>query len=280
MTAKAPARPDLDWDAEQDVDLGRLWGALGRLWWLPLAGLVLGALLGYLASLGGSQVYSAKATLYLGQPYSASGNIQLQSAQTNPSTVRAIVSARATQDAAARAAGLRPGQLGGHVSVAAVAGNLAKLGQTPLVTIGVQGPTKAKVARAANALAEAVVANPAVAGYPDQKIQLLRSQIVNAERTINDIRRALASGAVSPTDRLIASIQLRTAQQDFSNAGQLLAQARQVETPRVVTSASGSKVTARSRRNSLVVAAIVGLIVGILAGLAWDAVASRAGRAG
>ena len=55
-------------------------------WWLVIAGLILGAVIGYAVSLGGGQLYQATATLYLGQPYSASGNVQLQAAQTNPST--------------------------------------------------------------------------------------------------------------------------------------------------------------------------------------------------
>ena len=39
-------------------------------WWLPVAGLVAGLIVGYVFTLGGNQVYEATATLYLGQPYS------------------------------------------------------------------------------------------------------------------------------------------------------------------------------------------------------------------
>src|SRR6185437_4568432 len=73
-----------------EVDFGRYRRLLAARWWLPAAGLVLGAVIGYLVALGGSQVFKATATLYLGQPYSSSGNVQLQAAQTNPSTVRQI----------------------------------------------------------------------------------------------------------------------------------------------------------------------------------------------
>lgn len=280
MSTRTPARPDLDFDAEQEVDLGRVAGTLAARWWLPLLGLVVGAILGYLASLGGNQVYKAQTTLYLGQPYSVSGNVQLQSAQTNPSTVRQIVNAQSTLEAVAAKARLKPGDLRGQIAVAPVSGNLAKLGQTPLVTITVQGSARRKIADAANGLADAVVADPTVAGYANAKIRNFRAQISADEREEATIQKAARSGAVSPTDLLVAQIQLRTAQQDRIQATGLLQQAQLVEAPRVVTKASASKVTARSRRNSVVVAAIVGLIVGILAALAWDAVASRVRRNG
>jgi len=59
------------------------------------------------------------------------------------------------------------------------------------------------------------------------------------------------------------------------SASQLLTQAQLIEEPRVVTPAGSQKVTARSRRNSVVVAAVIGLILGIVAALAWDSVAAR-----
>ena len=278
MSSRRPDPSDLDFDAEQEVDFGRIWSTLASHWWLPLLGLVVGAILGYIASLGGSQVYKAQTTLYLGQPYSVSGNVQLQSAQTNPSTVRQIVNAQSTLEAVAPKAKLKASDLRGKIAVAPVSGNLAKLGQTPLVTITVQGSARRKIAAAANALADEVVANPVVAGYANAKIRNFRAEISADELTVAAIEKAARSGAVSPTDQLVAQIQLRTAQQDRIQATGLLQQARLVEAPRVVTHAAGTKVTARSRRNSLVVAAIVGLIVGILAALAWDAVAARVRR--
>src|ERR1700750_2097046 len=82
-----------DPEAEQEVDFGRYWRLLAARWWVPAAGLVVGAVVGYLIALGGNQVYKATATLYLGQPYTASGNVQLQAAQTNPSSVRVVAHA-------------------------------------------------------------------------------------------------------------------------------------------------------------------------------------------
>src|SRR2546421_12579710 len=83
-------RPLPDVDAEEELELGRYWGALVARWWLPLAGLVAGIVIGYLLSLGGHQVYQAKATIYLGQPLSPNGTNQIQSLSTNPSAVRQV----------------------------------------------------------------------------------------------------------------------------------------------------------------------------------------------
>src|SRR5919201_5599780 len=83
-------RPLPDVDAEEELELGRYWGALVARWWLPLAGLVVGIVIGYLLSLGGHQVYQAKATIYLGQPLSPNGTNQIQSLSTNPSAVRQV----------------------------------------------------------------------------------------------------------------------------------------------------------------------------------------------
>src|SRR5947209_20440523 len=99
-------RQEPDFDGEQEVDLGRYWRALAARWWLPLAGLVAGALIGYASTLGGNDVYSAAALVYPGQPYSANSTIQIQSPATNPSTIRAIVASRSVLDQAAHASGL------------------------------------------------------------------------------------------------------------------------------------------------------------------------------
>jgi capsular polysaccharide biosynthesis protein len=278
-TTPAPPRPEdeLDWDAEQEVDFGRWWRVLVAMWWLPVAGLVLGAIIGYAVSLNGTQKWQAKATIYLGQPYSSSGNIAIQSAQTNPSTVKTIVHSDTAIGRAVRACKVKDSIRGG-ISTAPVSGNLTKQGQNPLVSISVLagGPYKARCA--ANSLANTVVSNPAVAGYAIGKIESYRKQISFDEKQIASINEALKNPSVSFTDRLVLVQQLRPLQLDMIGAVGLLRQAQKVEEPKVLTYASAQKVTARSRRNSVVVAALVGLLLGIVAALVWDAYAARARR--
>src|SRR4029077_16989893 len=128
----------LDPEAEQEVDFGRYVRLIAARWWLVVAGLILGAVIRYAASLGGAQRYQATATLYLGQPYSASGNVQLQAAQTNPSTVHAIAHAESVIDAVAALCKTKLGAFKGGISTQTVSGNISKNGQTPLVSLSVQ----------------------------------------------------------------------------------------------------------------------------------------------
>jgi len=94
---------DVDPDAEQEVDLGRYWSAIVARWWLPLLGLIVGVIVGYLISLGGKQVWNASSTVYIGASYSIIGGNLLQGPQANPATVGTI--ARAGLDRAGRREG-------------------------------------------------------------------------------------------------------------------------------------------------------------------------------
>jgi len=282
MATKTDDLPDLD--AEREVDLRRHWNTIATYWWLPLAGLAVGLVIGYLVSLGGTQVYRAKAVVYLGQPLSGSG-VQVQSQATNPSTVRQIVTSEATIDAVARRVGLRPNQLRGHISTQAVTGNITRLGQNPLVSITVTGHLRAKVARAANALAETVKNSDALAGYSKTKIKTLTALVENEQsalslldRNIKAQQAALGStSGLSTTDRLILLNQLNgLLQQRLTTVDQLttnqqqLALAEDVEAPKVNTRAVATKTTARSRRNSVLVAGLIGLILGGIAALVYE----------
>src|SRR5581483_4676914 len=165
----------VDPEAEQEVDFGRYVRLLAARWWLVVAGLILGAVIGYAVSLGGSQRYQATATLYLGQPYSASGTVQLQAAQTNPSTVHQIVHATSVDTQVASVCKTKIGSFRSGISTQTVSGNISKNGQTPLVTVSVQA-TKRKVATcAANALARIVVQK--TSAFANQKISNFRQQV-------------------------------------------------------------------------------------------------------
>src|SRR4051812_48742388 len=199
-----------DREAEQEVDFGRYMRLLGARWWLLAAGLVVGAVIGYAISLGGSQQFKATATLYLGQPYSASGNVQLQAAQTNPSTVRQIAHAEIVVQKVAALCKAKPGDLRGGISTQSVSGNIAKNGQTPLVSITVQAKKRRLASCAANALAREVITR--VSPFANQKIDNFRAQISADETNITQINQALESGGLTPTDKLVVQIRLAQAQ--------------------------------------------------------------------
>jgi hypothetical protein len=292
VTAVRERERDLpELDAERDVDLHRHWDKITAHWWLPVVGLVAGIIVGYLISLGGAQVYKAKAVVYLGQPLSQ-GGVQVQSQATNPSTVRQLVTAEATIQAVAKKAGLRPGQLRGHISTQAVSGNISRLGQNPLVAINVTGHERRKVARAANNLASTVVNSKALAGYAKTKIQNLQLLVDQEKANLAVLSRNLkaqqaalgkASG-LSTAEQLIAlgqlnglSAQQLTTTDQLTTNQQQLALAKDVEAPQITSFAAATKTTARSRRNTVIVAGLIGLLLGIVAALVYEP-ATRAVR--
>jgi len=262
-----------DPDAEREVDLHRHWNALLLRWWLPAAGLVGGIVVGLLVSIGGNQVYTAKSTVYLGQPLSPTGSVQLQSDATNPSTVGQIIHSEEALRVAAREAGMPVAKLRGHVTSRAVSGALTRLGQSPLVLITVTGSARRQSQVAANKLAQIVIARTST--YVDQLSASLNAQVDSYTRSLAAIDRA--SSGLSPTDRLIVSIQRAQIADQLTTAKQQLAVVQAVMKGKQETFAVATKTTARSRRNTVVVAALIGLLLGIFAALLWEP-AARAVR--
>jgi uncharacterized protein involved in exopolysaccharide biosynthesis len=264
---------DVDFDAEQEIDLGRHARAVAARWWLPLLGLIAGAAIGYALSLGGSAVYVGQAVVYLGQPLGILGGNQVQAPNTNPSTARAIVRSESVIRRVANEVGLSPSTLRSGVNATPVQGNVPRLGQTPLVQVTVRGPRPARVAAASNELADTLVDR--LSSYSRTKIETLEEQLAADEAAIDELDRALDSADVSSTNKLILQLRLSQLQQDRTQTIQLLSLARNVESPRVLTRASAVKTTARSRRNSIAVGGFIGLLLGIAAALLWEPVTRR-----
>ena len=265
-----------DPEAEQEVDFGRYWRLLAARWWVPAAGLVVGAVVGYLIALGGNQVFKATATLYLGQPYTASGNVQLQAAQTNPSSVRVIAHAESVIARAASQCKAKPALFRGGISTQSVTGNISKNGQTPLVTLTVQSRKRKVASCAANTIAGLVIDK--LSDFANEKLKNFDNQIAVFNTDIATINDALKSSSVSSTDKFVLQTRLNTDQQNKLNISQLVVQATHVEKPSVLTGAHATRVTARSRRNTVVVTALIGLVIGAIVALLWDGVAAGLAR--
>jgi hypothetical protein len=271
LSARTP-----DPEAEQEVDLGRYWGTIVAHWWLPLLGLIVGAFIGYLISLGGKQVWKASASVYLGASYSPVGGVFLQGPQANPATAGTIARSESTIEAAAAKAGMRAGDLRGHISTQTIstgAGSTTAVRTTgnPLVRITVQASTRRRAQVAANALAGIVVKR--LAPYADRKIVSLQQRIDDDQAQIDAIRRASSSG--DALGKAVLAVQVGDVIDDQLQAKQLLIQAQEIERPQVLTRAAAVKTTARSRRNSVVVGAFLGLVLGLVAALVWEPVTRR-----
>ena len=263
----ASARDVPDLDAEADVDLGRYGRPLLQRWWLLLAGLVGGAVVGYLTTLGGTQFYRAQAIVYMGQPLGVSST-PVQALNTNPSSARAIVTAESSIDRAAAKSGLSASRIRSGASVTAVQGSLPKLGQTPLVQVTVKGPERAKVAKAANVLANVLVAK--LSPSSAEKIKNLSTLLHSDDALIITLNAALGKPGLSSTDKLLLQLRLQAVQADRSQTAQSLSLATHIEAPQVVTHAAAEKTSARNHRNSTAVGALIGLILGGIAALLWE----------
>lgn len=287
---RPPRRNEPELDAEQEVDVGRYWRALQARWWLPLAGLVLGALLGYIAAVGGGEVYKAETTLYLGQPFSPTGNAPVQGLGTNPTIVGQIARSEQSLKAAAAKCGTRVGRLRGKVSTQTVtaAGARGRItpGQSPLVELTVQAD-RARVAEcSADALSDSVVER--VSSYVDVKIGSLNRRLDSLNEQLESLGRKIAAQeraqdqrGLTPLEALVLVSQTENAEQrrgiveeERQEVTQQLALAQEVERARVVEQAGAVKTTARSTQNSTVVGGILGLLLGAIAAVAWPAVAS------
>jgi len=268
------AREAPDLDAEAEVDLGRYARALAVRWWLLLAGLVAGAVIGYLTTLGGTQFFRAQAVVYMGQPLGVSST-PVQALNTNPSSARAIVTAESSIERAAAKSGLSTSRIRSGTSVTAVQGSLPKLGQTPLVMVTVKGPERTKVAKAANVLANVLVAklSPSAA----EKIKNLSTLLHSDATLITTLNAALGKPGLSSTDKLLLQLRLQAVQADRSQTAQSLSLATHIEAPQIVTRAAAEKTSARNHRNSTAVGALIGLILGGVAAMLWEPV-TRARR--
>jgi uncharacterized protein involved in exopolysaccharide biosynthesis len=287
-----PAASELE---EQEVDLSSGWQRLKERWWLPVGGLVVGAILGVVLALSSGSVWRAETIVYLGQPFAPLGGGQIQSLATNPRTVSEIIRSEAVIQRASRVSGIPESQLRSSISTSELVAAGQLRGINPLFEIAVKGSGKRRVELAADALAARVTQRVSV--FVTRKIDDLErqvavsaSQLAAVEARIGTAQRQQAQLNADPaiplSEKLLLNLNLnsvittadarRTAlQDDLFEAQQLLNLAENVESSRVVERAAASKTTARSSRTSLLVGALIGLLVGAIAALVADPIAAR-----
>jgi hypothetical protein len=277
-----------------------------RRWYVIVLAVVAAVLLVFLHGVSGAtKQASATASVYLGQPFSPGGSSVLtQTPLSNPTISIDFVTAPQQIAAAAKAAGIDHRSLRSHVSVLSSGGASAAAAKTgggggaPTISITVEGPwTRAKVQTVANTLAKALI------GYANRytalKAKLVAGRVALEKTQLADLeevqRRAHANlvaidasgeaplskvAAESPyvSDLATASEQIGTLTQNLTNDQVALVATRDIESAQFISQATGRKVSATTRRNSLVIAAMVGLIVGTALALAWEALAARPRR--
>jgi len=282
-------------DEEQEVDLSSAWQRLKLRWWLPVGGLVVGAVVGIALAVSGGSVWRAQTIVYLGQPFAPLGGGQIQSLATNPRTVGEIIRSEAALKNASAASGIPVSRLRSAISTRELLAAGQLRGINPLMEITVKGSGKRKVELAATVLSNRVVER--VSGYVTEKVDLLENQVTVAEGQLAAVEARITAAqeqqdaladnqSLAPVEKLLLSQNLNavittadarrsTLQDDLVDARQLLNLAENVEKSRVVEPAAAGKTTARSHRSSLLVGALIGLIIGAIAALVVDPIAAR-----
>jgi hypothetical protein len=290
----SPAAPP-ELEDEQEVDLSSAWQRLKLRWWLPVGGLVIGAVVGIALAVSAASVWRASTIIYLGQPFAPLGGGQIQSLATNPRTVNEIVHSETALRAASARSGIPVSRLRSAVSTKELVETGQLRGVNPLVEISVKGSGRRKVELATDALAHRVTDRVSV--YVAQKIKLLESQVASQQTQLDEanarIRAAQAQQAsiigdrsISLDQRLLVTANLNSVittadarraalQESIGESQQLLNLAKDVESSRIVEPAGASKTTARSSRSSLLVGALIGLVLGTIAALLVDPIAAR-----
>ncbi|MBA3365537.1 MAG: hypothetical protein H0U03_07095 [Actinobacteria bacterium] len=287
---RARSLPELD--LEQEVDLADVKRRILARWWLPLAGLLLGLAIGYVLGTGSGNTYRAEAIVYLGLPIPPGGGPPIQGLANNPGTVARILRSEAALKEAARASGLRVAKLRGRVSTQTIASGQGARAAAPalFVDVEVKGDAARRIEVAANALARHL-ARRVSAPYVETRIEQLENRAASQAADLKAIEAQIVTltaavrGArrLPPIERIDLVSLLSNSQQrrgdivdEQAATQQSLVFARTTERATIVEPAVAVETTARSVRNSMLVAGILGLLLGGLAALLWDRFAPRA----
>ena len=271
---------------EQEVDIGRYWVALVRYWWIPIAGLVLGAIVGLLIQTGsGSRGYRADTTIYLGQPFAPGSTTAIQSLPTRVGFVEGLITSKAVLKAAAAKSGIPYGKLQGAVTRRGIDSPSAKqTSSSALQVISVRNASARKAVDAAAAVAELAVKE--FSSYVDVKLATYEARLARTVRELVKVEariqyaqdqqtKVLTDRSVPTTERLLVLVNFNntlqyneTRRSNLEGAqlslGDSIALAKQVERARVIEPAAAHRIASPSKRTGAAIGLVIGLVLGLL----------------
>jgi capsular polysaccharide biosynthesis protein len=290
MTAvrEPPVRHDAD--VEREVDLGRWKRAISERWWIVVAGVVAGVIVGGLYSLSGGSVWEASVLVAPGQPFTPSGSPVL-TYQSSPRSIDVLVTSESALKRAAAAAHVPVSKIRGHVttqSISTGAGSTASRGAN-LIRITAQLSKPKHAEDVANALGAIVIADTtspyvkkSIVTY-QRKESRYNAQLTSLTKVIDSYNHALSTQHLGFLAKLIMVNQLDAAiarqgtlNDKLAATDQQLTLVQNVEIAQLISHAAAVKTTARSRRNSILVGALIGLLGGLIAAILVDMRARRA----
>jgi hypothetical protein len=288
----APMRPDDPTAGE--VRLSALAARVARRWYIVALCVAVAVLLVVLRGLGGAHSSQASTTVYLGQPLGLGQSVIANAPSTNVSAAVSFVTSSDALSNAAKASGLTREQLAANVAARGLTTGSSKVPTGPYVLISLAGPfSKARSAVAVRSLASQLITH--VGDFHRAKVKLLDARITAEKRQLKSLEtatrqaqqalNAINRSSLSEVDKTIGagnwvavlqslSSQVTTVSSALSDDQLELAASRDVERPGYLSPVSASRQTPTTRKTSYLVAAFVGLAVGILLALAWDTLRS------
>jgi uncharacterized protein involved in exopolysaccharide biosynthesis len=268
-------------------DYGRvLWG--GR--WLIVAATVVAALAGLVLSFLSTTTYTATSELFLGQATTVSGT-PVSTPGTNPATAPTVLTGDNLVGRVAKEIDVPPQRVRDGITLTAPRAPGGSVGNQPTVaTITFTDESRDVALRGANAYAEAVLAEAregfsAIVETYEQAVRRAERDVTRLESEIAGYRRQLqdASGdraLMLQSLLLSAGQQLSLATTTLATERLNLVKERQIGQPDIVSLANNptSSGSLPNRARTVVLAAVIGLIVGIIVPFVWRG--SPAGRAG
>ncbi len=287
-------------DESTTIDIGSWFATLARNWWVIVGLIVIGIVVGAVATKAQPNEYTATASVYIGQTTDANGNPMAGLNSNAKAAVQLLGSQVVLQEAAERTGmNVSASLLRKETTVETPSSTIkSSSSAVNIVVISVTDTKKARAAAAANALADSLLAR--LDTGTREKIVVLEQQLAQGKKeyaaatarsvTAQKSLAAIAEGGGTAAEKAAASASYIAVVQAAATELESLASsnqktelqllvARQVEEPRMLHEAGiPDSPSGPSMTMNVAVGALAGLVIGIILAFARRALADR--RAG
>jgi uncharacterized protein involved in exopolysaccharide biosynthesis len=276
---------------DREVTLADYWRVLWSGRWLILATTVAGAVLGLLFTFVTSTSYTAEAQVFLGQA-TTTGGVPVSTPGTNPLTAATVLEGDEFVNLVAERTALTPSRVRAGVAFSIPRAPGAAAGNQPSVANITFTDSDAEVAqRVVNAYAQ-VVLTESNRSYIEvnrvfrERLRQLQAREEQFARQVARFQDLLLQSRDDPSlvgvyqTLLFSSVSQLANTRDSLDSQQLaLARNEQIEAPRVISLSETptSSTSAPNRARTMLFAAVLGLLAGIIVTFVWKG--SPAGRA-
>jgi uncharacterized protein involved in exopolysaccharide biosynthesis len=257
--------------------------------WLILATALVAVIAGLLVTVARPVTYTATARVFLGQP-TTPASIPVSTPDTNPVTAAGVLKSDQLVRKTAEALGFKTARVRDAVTLTVPRTPGSSGNQPTVASIDATVRSKKDAVAIANAYAAEVLASAngsylKIAGVYQGRVDRLTKQVTVLEERLAGYRQQLLTAGGSarevPLQSLLESTQelLIETQNDLDDGQEELVKTQQIEAPRLISEAerAASSGSAPKRLQTVLLALLIGLLVGALATFVWRG--SPAGRA-